>query len=550
MSVGEKLEKTVVVGFGWVGQANALALARMGFEVAYFDVATPPRHYVTRYGLLYDKIKSLVSLFEIDSPDTWYIVCIGDRVSEEGIQDITFIERALESLKASQGKVILRSTVLPSHLSRLQFDLYLPEFLHELYAVEECLNPFYFVVGSRQEIVYPSFLKEWESRACKVFKSTPEEASHLKYLSNIWNALCIAFVNEFGDSIALPKTEADRKKIERLMDFFFEKKNYLRYGQTFGGHCLPKDTRAFMTAKGAVGQETPILRAIYKSNQLHQKVVDTYHTLPQWFSAWDYGAYRLGFSSVFKRLWHSLNKMKSVQNIRHWLKTKVLFFEKFISTGSLPDLKKKWNKFAQENQYYYSNPETKSGRKVDEFEIKETGSADYEKYIVSDPILNEVLGDIKDKIALEIGVGVGRMTESLAGGFNQVYGIDISQVMLETARKRLAGLTNIILSETVGNIIPYQGDQFDFIFSYLVFKHFPNTQLIKDYFREIGRTLRLGGLAKVQVRTGPSLHFWQWFYGVSLTPEAVKTLAESAGLAVIKTEEENKKSLLVWLKKP
>ena len=549
MSIGEKLEKTVVVGFGWVGQANALALARMGFEVAYFDVATPPHHYVSRYGLLYEKIKPLGSLLEIDGPNTWYIVCIGDRVSEDGIQDISLIEKALESLKTSQGKVILRSTVLPNHLSRLQFDLYLPEFLHELYAVEECLNPFYFVVGSRRETVYPSFLKEWESRACKVFKGTPEEASHLKYLSNIWNALCVAFVNEFGDSIALPQTEAERKKIERLMDFFFEKKSYLRYGQTFGGHCLPKDTRAFMAAKGAGGQETPILRAIYRSNQLHQKVVDTYHTLPQWFSAWDYGAYRRGFSSVFKRLWHGFNKMKPVQKTRHWLKTKVLFFEKFISNGSLPDLKKKWNKFAQENYYYYANPETKSGRKVDEFEIKETGATDYERYVASDPIVKEYLNDTQNKVVLDIGVGVGRMTESLAGKFNQVYGIDISPLMLETAHKRLAGLTNIFLSETVGNVIPYPDNQFDFIFSYLVFKHFPDTQLIKEYFCEIGRTLRPAGLAKVQVRTGPSLHFWQWFYGVSLTSEAVKTLAESVGLVVIKTEEENKKSLWLWLKK-
>jgi len=291
------------------------------------------------------------------------------------------------------------------------------------------------------------------------------------------------------------------------------------------------------------------VRAVYRSNQLHQKVVDTYHTLPQWFSAWDYGAYRRGFSSVFKRLWHGFNKKKSVQNIRHCLKTKILFFEKFISNSSLPDLKKKWNNFAQENQYYYSNPETKSGKKVDEFEIKETGAVDYEKYVSSDPVVKEHLRNTQNKVALEIGVGVGRMTENLASNFNQVYGIDISPLMLETAHKRLSDVTNIVLSETDGNVIPYPNGQFDFVFSYLVFKHFPNTQLVKEYFREIGRTLRPDGLAKIQVRTGPSLHFWQWFYGVSLTWEAIKTLAEGTGLVVIKTEEENKKSLWVWLKK-
>lgn len=546
MSVANQQEKIVVVGFGWVGQANALSLARMDFDVSYFDVATPPRHYASRYGALYDKIRPLDSLLEIDGPNTWYIVCIGDRVSEEGIQDISLIEKVLESLKAAQGKVILRSTVLPSHLGRLSFDLYLPEFLHELYAVEECLNPFYFVVGSREEMSWPSFLKEWESRACKVFKGTPEEASHLKYLSNLWNALRIAFVNEFGDSINLPRTEAERKSIERIMDFFFEKKSYLRYGQTFGGHCLPKDTRAFMTAKAEGEWEAPILRAIYKSNQLHQKVVDAYHTLPQWFSVWDYEAYRRGFSSTLKRLWRCFNKTKVIQNMRRWLKPVVLTGEKFIPAQSLPKLKEKWNDLARENQYYYTNPDTKSGKKVDEFEIKETGALDYQRYVAGDTTLQEHLGNFQDRVALEIGVGVGRMTESLANNFQQVYGIDISPLMVETARKRLAGLTNVVLAETGGNVIPYPDNYFDFIFSYLVFKHFPDLRLVEDYFCEIKRVLRPGGLAKVQVRTGPAPHLWQWFRGVSLTPEAARSLVEGAGLAVIKMESENKKSLWLW----
>lgn len=549
MSAGEKLEKIVVVGFGWVGQANALALARLGFDVSYFDVATPPRHYASRYGSLYEKVRPLGSLLEIDGPNTWYIVCIGDRVSEEGIQDISLIESVLESLKAAQGKVILRSTVLPSHLAQLPFDLYLPEFLHELYAVEECLNPFYFVVGSREEIPWPSFFKEWESRACKVFKGTPEEASHLKYLSNLWNALRIAFVNEFGDSITLPRTEAERKSIERIMDFFFEKKSYLRYGQTFGGHCLPKDTRAFMTVKGEGGRLVPLLQAIYESNRLHQEVVDTYHTLPQWFSAWDYEAYRRGFSSAIKRLWRRFNEMIIIQSMRRWLKPIIFFFERYVPSSSLPKLKEKWNGFARQNQYYYANPDTKSGRKVDEFEIKETGAVDYQRYVASDPTIQEYLDNFQDRVALEIGVGVGRMTESLARNFQQVYGIDISPLMLETAGKRLAGLTNVTLTETAGNVIPYPDNQFDFVFSYLVFKYFPDIQLVADYFREIKRALRPSGLAKVQVRTGPALHFWQWFYGVSFTPEAAKNIAEGAGLVVIKMEIENKKSLWLWLKK-
>lgn len=542
-----KSEKIVIMGFGWVGQANALALTRMGFEVFYYDVAIPKHYYADKYRELYDKIKPLEGPLQVDGSNTWYIVCIGDRVSEEGLQDISLIEKALESLRPAKGKVILRSTVLPKYLGRLPLHIYLPEFLHELYAVEECLNPFYFVVGIREEFVGPDFLKQWEDRACKIFKGTPEEASHIKYLSNIWNALRVAFVNEFGDSIALPVNEEQRKKTERVIDFFFEKRSYLRYGKTFGGHCLPKDMRAFMAWKGEAGP-VPILKATYESNVLHQQVVDTY-TLPQWFSSWDYAAYRKGVVSFLQRFWQSLNSFKTVRVVRHFFGPAVRFFERFTPGKFLPELKVSWDKLAKNNPYYYANSDTKSRQNVDEFELRQSGENDYLKYVTQDTLLHEVLGDFRNKVVLEIGMGVGRMTEFFGKDYKAVHGIDISSVMTDIARKRLFSASNVTLVESQGNTIPYPDGQFDMIFSFLVFKHLPDLNLVQDYFREIARTLKADGLVKIQLRTGTEPHPWRWFYGVSLTPEAARSMAEKSGFQVIRSEVENKKSLWLWLKK-
>ena len=36
----------------------------------------------------------------------------------------------------TKGKIIIRSTILPNLLVTLQFDFYVPEFLHEIRAVE------------------------------------------------------------------------------------------------------------------------------------------------------------------------------------------------------------------------------------------------------------------------------------------------------------------------------------------------------------------------------------------------------------------------------
>jgi UDP-glucose 6-dehydrogenase len=186
----------VVVGFGWVGQANALSLVGQGHQVAFFDPKEPLRHYEQQYAHRYTKVRRLNSVSELDAEGVCYIVSVGDRVSEEGVQDISLIRGALESLLGLKGTVILRSTVLPHFLMELPFDYYVPEFLHEKFAVQECGQPHLLVIGKKTDKSEPSFLSDWERAAYKTFRGTPEEASHIKYLSNLWNSVRHADTND------------------------------------------------------------------------------------------------------------------------------------------------------------------------------------------------------------------------------------------------------------------------------------------------------------------------------------------------------------------
>ena len=280
-------EIIIVVGYGWVGQANALTLSNVGYEVRYYDITEPKLRYADKYRELYDSVTPLSYVLEKDGPNTWYLVCVSDRVSPEGEQDISSIQKAIDSLKNAQGGIILRSTVLPGHLASLNFHYYVPEFLHKKKAVEECMMPQYFIVGSRNVINrQPSFFKVWQQRATKTFYGTPEEASYLKYLSNIWNALRVAFVNEFGNAMAYPVNQEKLADIEKVIDFFFERKSYLRYGKSFGGHCLPKDTRAFFAWHKKQSKDMSFIEGICKSNDSHQIIEKKYPHLPEWFSEW------------------------------------------------------------------------------------------------------------------------------------------------------------------------------------------------------------------------------------------------------------------------
>jgi UDPglucose 6-dehydrogenase len=279
-------ERVVVVGFGWVGQANALALKILGYDVAYFDPATPPRHY-TAHAAVYDSLEKLSDVRQNDTENTWYIVCVGDRVSEEGVQDISSIEKALQSLKGVKGSVVLRSTIIPDTLAKLSFDYYMPEFLHEKLAVEESITPYLFVLGAREGVrPEPSFFGLWRSRARKAFNGTPEEASFIKYLSNLWNSVRIAFVNEFGDAIGHPSDQKQLEKIQAITSFLFDDRAYLRYGRGFGGHCLPKDTRAFLKWYEKGSTKLPLLAGTYTSNTYHQELEKKYPLMPEWYSEW------------------------------------------------------------------------------------------------------------------------------------------------------------------------------------------------------------------------------------------------------------------------
>lgn len=286
MSNFEK-ERIVIVGFGWVGQANALALAHTGHNVSYFDIAVTNLHYKEKYASLYKSVKLLPSLLENDTKETLYIVCVGDKVSVEGEQDISAIRKVLEMLKDAKGQVILRSTVLPGHLTSLEFDYYVPEFLHEKKAVEESIKPQFFVLGIKNKNAkLPGFLMEWRDRATKSFFGTPEQASYIKYLSNSWNALRIAFVNEFGNAMMSPDSKEKVADIEKVINFLFEEKAYLRYGRSYGGHCLPKDTRAFINWHKRNGKNVPLMEGMHFSNEAHRMIEQKYPYLPEWFSEW------------------------------------------------------------------------------------------------------------------------------------------------------------------------------------------------------------------------------------------------------------------------
>jgi ubiquinone/menaquinone biosynthesis C-methylase UbiE len=221
-------------------------------------------------------------------------------------------------------------------------------------------------------------------------------------------------------------------------------------------------------------------------------------------------------------------------------------FNSFSSGENILEAKRKWNQLAKKNARYYVL--TDKGEAITEAEFRDAGKKDVEVHVFGDEIVMKHLYPTVDKIAIEIGCGIGRLSEFLAPHFNKLYAVDISEEMINGAKERLPNILNTEFLSTDGESFPLSSNTIDFAFSFIVFQHMPNKEVIKKNIKEISRVLRKNGLAKVQLR-GIPVSKDNWYYGPSFTKREVEKMINGIPLEILKIEGEGQKYLWVWLKK-
>lgn len=116
------------------------------------------------------------------------------------------------------------------------------------------------------------------------------------------------------------------------------------------------------------------------------------------------------------------------------------------------------------------------------------------------------LAPVAERRALEIGCGPGRLMLPMTRHFGEVHGVDISEEMIALARQRLAGAPGCHFHVTTGAGLPmFANEYFDFVYSYIVFQHIPDRDVVMSYLREAQRVLKPGGVLRCQVRGTPPL---------------------------------------------
>jgi GDP-mannose 6-dehydrogenase len=305
--------RIAIFGLGYVGSVSAASLAAAGHQVVGVDV-DPHKLSLLRSGRapvsepgLDDLLGRMIGEGRVSVTDDAVaavqasdlsLVCVATPSRRNGSLDTTYLERVMGEIGGALAGttayhvVAVRSTVLPGVVlerlvpllerasgRRVPDELGVcvnPEFLREGSALRDFEHPPFTIVGETDRRAGDAIVAAYAHLQAPVYRVRPDEASMVKYASNNYHALKVAFANEIGAVCA--QLGADGATV---MQIFCEDRDlnishrYLRPGFGFGGSCLPKDLRAIVHVAKERDVAAPLLTSILESNDVHiQRVVD------------------------------------------------------------------------------------------------------------------------------------------------------------------------------------------------------------------------------------------------------------------------------------
>ncbi|WP_395658625.1 UDP-glucose dehydrogenase family protein [Nocardioides sp.] len=280
--------KVTVIGCGYLGATHAASMAELGYDVLGVEIDSGKRESLASGKVpfyepgLEDLLATHVASGKLRFTDSFeeagafgeiHFVCVGTPQRHDGLgADVRYVDAAVESLAPHLGEgalVVGKSTVPVGTAERLAARIaelapgvdaelaWNPEFLREGFAVEDTLRPDRLVFGvasDRSEKVLRDFYAPILATETPVVVTDFATAELVKVSANAFLATKISFINAVaevceaagGDVVDLADAIGHDDRIGR---------KFLNAGIGFGGGCLPKDIRAFLSRAGELGVE-------------------------------------------------------------------------------------------------------------------------------------------------------------------------------------------------------------------------------------------------------------------------------------------------------
>lgn len=205
-----------------------------------------------------------------------------------------------------------------------------------------------------------------------------------------------------------------------------------------------------------------------------------------------------------------------------------------------------WDERAKKDAKYFVR--TEYGQSEEEF--WKSGEESCKQIIGINSRYQQIIGtrNPKDMRVLEIGCGVGRVLIPMSKVFGEVIGVDVSEKMIEFSKEYLHDVPNCKVFKNNGSDLSmFPDNHFDFCFSYIVFQHIPDKNIVVNYIREVSRVLKSSSLFRFQVfgETGWKPSKYNTWMGVHFTQEEIQKIAKENKFEII--EESGQSSQYYWL---
>jgi UDPglucose 6-dehydrogenase len=291
--------RLTVFGTGYLGITHAACMASLGFEVLGVDtdsakvaglaagrvpIYEPGLPELVSAGLASGRLRFTASYEQAAAFGDVHFVCTGtpQLPDSEGadLRQVRGCVTALAPLLPGPALIVGKSTVPVGTARALSSELagaghqaelaWNPEFLREGTAVADTLAPDRIVAGvasQRAEDVLRQVYAQPLLAGTRFFCTTFETAELAKVAANAFLATKISFVNAMAE--VCEASGADVRELSAILGADPRiGDRFLRAGLGFGGGCLPKDIRAFMSQADELGvaQALGFLREVEKIN--------------------------------------------------------------------------------------------------------------------------------------------------------------------------------------------------------------------------------------------------------------------------------------------
>ena len=294
-----------VFGIGYVGVVSCGCLAELGHDVIGVDVAREKIAMLAagRSPIVEEMIDTLIAgavqqgkltatddvMDAVHRTDVSFVSVGTPSAPDGGVAlgavdaVVTAIGRAIRD-KPERHTVVMRSTVPPGTAEDRAIPLLEqasgrkigdrlhyysnPEFLREGSSVRDFRSPPFTLIGAPEGDNAEILREVYAPLSAAVHVAPYRVAESVKHISNVFHAVKLAFANEAGAILAsygVDAREAFRLLCEdRVLNV---SPAYLKPGFAFGGSCLPKDVRSFLSLADARNLSAPFLKQLLPSNQ-------------------------------------------------------------------------------------------------------------------------------------------------------------------------------------------------------------------------------------------------------------------------------------------